>query len=198
MRSFFLCIAVFGAFVMGCGDGNIQVVTDPTIQRNQDIQIIEDFLASEGYTAGQIDTTALGVRFVILDSGFIDSTEVKIDESDIVEYDFIGRLTDGALFDSSISSVAEGTDVFDAERVYSPFQTVYTESGWYINASQSFLISGFRDGVTNTFSDMAIGGRSLIVMPSDLGYGLAPPIGSIIPQNAVLVFEFRPVRIRKQ
>ena len=203
MKNHFLGLAFLGIiFLVACGDGNVQEIIDPQIQLDEDTEIIDEHLANEGYTESEIGITDLGIRYIILDSGFIDSAEVKIDESDIVDYDYIGRLLDGELFDTSISEVAEGTPAFDSTRTYSPNLTVYTESGWFINNNQGFLIPGFRDGITNTFGSLAIGGRTLILIPSGFAYGTFGTTDengdTVIPPNAVITFELIPVRVRKQ
>ncbi len=180
--------------MLACGDGNIQEITDPSIQRNADIEIIEEFLAEEGYTDDQIDTTDLGVRYVILDAGTTEFDSLIIDESDIVDFDYIGRLTTDTLFDTSIRSVAEGTSTFNESRVYAPLTINYTTTGWAI---QGRFVTGFSDGITNTFNKVSVGGHVLIAIPSNLAYGALPP-SSLIPVNAVLIFELFPVSVRKQ
>lgn len=195
MRNSFLGVLIAGFALMACGDGDIREIVDPEVQRDVDVELIDEFLIENGFSEDQVGTTALGVRYIILDSGMTQFDSLIIDESDIVDFDFIGRLTNDTLFDTSIRSVAEGTSVFTEARIYRPFTINYTSTGWAISGN---FLTGFSDGITNTFDKMNIGGRSLIIIPSDLAYGLAPPFGSNIPQNAILTFELLPVGIRKQ
>jgi FKBP-type peptidyl-prolyl cis-trans isomerase len=51
----------------------------------------------------------------------------------------------------------------------------------------SGVVPGFRDGIAG----MRVGGERTIVMPPALGYGDAPPRGSGIPANSVLVFNVK-------
>ncbi|MEO1253851.1 MAG: FKBP-type peptidyl-prolyl cis-trans isomerase, partial [Bacteroidota bacterium] len=85
-------------------------------------------------------------------------------------------------------------NIYTEDRVYDPFSITYSFSGWTINGQ---FVPGFTDGLSKTFNQMKIGGRSLIVMPSILGYGTSPR-GALIPANSVLVFELRPTAITKQ
>ena len=72
---------------IACGsDDNIVTPTDPSVQRAIDIAAIEEYLAEKGYSDDQVDTTLLGVRYVLLDSGMTQYDSLSIDESDIVTY----------------------------------------------------------------------------------------------------------------
>ncbi len=198
-------VFLFVGFVLlvACEAGEVLIVEDPSVQRAKDIVIIEDYLRDRGYTEAQIDTTTSGVRYVIIDEGMTGVDSLSIDESDIVDFNYTGRLTTDSLFDTSIKSVAEGTRVFHEARNFSPLTTVYTASGWFIDQQKfggSTLLTGFRDGLTDSFGEMSVGGKVLIAIPSALAYGLAPPLtlSGSIPQNAVLIFELLPAVVIKQ
>lgn len=173
---------------------------DPNLQREEDLAIIEDYLSEKGFSADQIDTTASGVRYVILDEGMVENDDLRIDESDFVDFDYIGRLTTGSLFDTSIESIAiEDTVIYSESRDYEPFSIVYTTLGWTI---QGRFIQGFSDGITATFDGLYVGGRALIVIPSSLGYGSVPQFGNdgveTIPANSVTTFEVIIVAVTEQ
>ncbi len=192
----FLC-AIWLTFLFSCGEGNVVTAIDPSVQRAEDVAIIEAYLSEKGYSESQIDTTESGVRYVILDVGNTDTTQ--IDESDIVDFNYIGRLTDDALFDTSIEAVAlEDDDIYSENREYEPLRINYTSSGWTI---ETRFVNGFTDGISATFNGLHIGGHTLIVIPSDLGYGAFPQFSGdteTIPPNSVLTFELFPVGIVKQ
>ena len=78
---------------------------------------------------------------------------------DEVTVDYIGYYTDGKLFDSSY------------------------EKGEPLVSDLNRLIRGWRDGMTL----FGRGGRGMLMIPSELGYGSSPPSG--IREDAVLVFE---------
>ncbi|NDC63539.1 MAG: hypothetical protein EBZ59_06025 [Planctomycetia bacterium] len=77
-----------------------------------------------------------------------------------VTVNYVGQLTDGTVFDSNTST--DGAS-FRLDRV----------------------IAGWTEGLQR----MRVGGRSQFVIPADLAYGDSPPKDSIIPKNAVLVFD---------
>lgn len=70
-----------------------------------------------------------------------------------------GMLTDGTVFDQS---PAAGT-------------------GFYLNR----VIQGWTNGIPL----VKAGGRVVLYIPPSLGYGNQPPPGSVIPANAILIFE---------
>ncbi len=199
MRTLVLIFCAVGlTVVISCGEGNIVVREDPSVQRAIDIGVIEDYLTSKGYNPATVDTTESGVRWVVIDEGQTGDANQAIDESDIVDFDFIGRLTDDKLFDTTIESVAlQDTAVHDSSTVYIPVLINYSSTGWTLG---SRFISGFRDGISATFNKVHVGGHILIVIPSDLAYGPVPPphVSEAIPENAVLAFELFPVRVTKQ
>lgn len=198
MKNLFLLLSASGIMLLvACGEGNVFTPADPVAQRAIDIETIEDFLLESGYVVDEVDTTDTGVRYIILDEG--DGTEV-IDESDFVDFNYIGRLTDGTLFDTSYETLAmTDTVVFNELRDYEPFTVNYSASGWPIEGR---FVNGFSDGITATFGDLHVGAHALIIFPSELGYRAIPQTGTggaeTIPANSVLVFELFPVAIEKQ
>ena len=179
--------------LIGCGEVTITEVADPTIQRAEDVAIIESYLIGKGYTLDQIDTTRTGVRYVVLDSGQTQFDSLLIEEGDFIEVDFIGKVTSDTLFDTSIRSIAEANDIVNESIDYVPFKVTWSSSGWSFS---NLFIPGFVDGLGASFKDLHIGCHTLIVMPSDLGYG---PLGNgdIIPPNSVIAFELFAVGIEK-
>ena len=85
--------------------------------------------------------------------------EEKPKLGDIVTVDYLGYYTDGETFDSSY------------------------DIGQPLVADLTRLIVGWRKGLTF----FGRGGRGMLMIPSELGYGSNPPDG--VRENAVLVFE---------
>jgi FKBP-type peptidyl-prolyl cis-trans isomerase FkpA len=80
--------------------------------------------------------------------------------SGAVTVHYEGSLLDGTIFDSSYDRGSPST-----------FPLSGTIAGWQIG------LPLFREG-----------GSGLLIIPSGLAYGTNPPPGSVIPENAVLVF----------
>ncbi|MEM0940862.1 MAG: FKBP-type peptidyl-prolyl cis-trans isomerase [Bacteroidota bacterium] len=196
---------------ISCGDGNVTITTDPAIQAAEDSATIVNYLSDLGYEGDEVNVTESGVRYVILDTGDGDS----IDESDIVTFDYIGKLLTDTIFDTSIQEIADsirlavqedtvGVDAsnlqlsllntFSESREFEPFEITYSASGWPI-AGQ--FIAGFTDGVSATFNKMNTNGSALIVIPSVEAYGTVGS-GLLIPPNTVIAFEFFPIEVIKQ
>ncbi|MEP5613636.1 MAG: FKBP-type peptidyl-prolyl cis-trans isomerase [Cyclobacteriaceae bacterium] len=194
-----LILGISLVFLISCGEGKIIVSVDPAIQRAADVAIINEYLTSKGYDPSTVDTTESGVRYVILDEGQTAFDSLSIDESDIVDFNYIGRLTDDKLFDTTIESITqEDTTIFTEGRVYIPILINYSSTGWTISGR---FITGFTDGVSTTFNKVHVGGRILIVFPSDLGYGSIAQFSNgieTIPASSVITFELQPVRVTKQ
>lgn len=103
-----------------------------------------------------------------------DVTELKIEDVKIgagpeaasgssVTVNYIGRLTDGRVFDTSLQQGRQ------------PF--VFTVGGGQV-------IKGWDEGLLG----MKVGGQRRLIIPPDKGYGVQGAAG-VIPPNATLVFE---------
>ena len=86
--------------------------------------------------------------------------------TDKVTVHYTGWLTNGKKFDSSVDRREPAT--FKLNQV----------------------ISGWTEGV----GSMKLGGKRLLIIPSDLGYG-ASGAGGVIPPNATLIFEVELLKI---
>ncbi|MBC6427165.1 MAG: FKBP-type peptidyl-prolyl cis-trans isomerase [Ekhidna sp.] len=194
-----------------CGDGNVMIREDPSIQAAEDNTAIVNYINDLGYS--DVDSVlSSGVHFVILDAG---SSEI-IDESDIVTFNYVGKLLNDTIFDTSIKKVADSIrtvveentaangdtldielailSAFDEDRAYKPFEIVYSASGWTIDGK---FIDGFTDGISATFRLLRVGGSALIVIPSAEAYGTQGS-GLLIKPNTVIAFELFPTAVEKQ
>ena len=196
---------------MSCGDTNVIIQPDPAIQRTEDSIIIINHLFDLGYEENEIGATVSGVRYVIVDSGNMES----IDESDHVTFDYVGKLLNDTIFDTSIRDVADSIrmkveqnitqgDTLDVEfallssfsenRTFNAFQITYSSTGWPFPRE---FIRGFADGIAATFNKMKVGGSALIVIPSGEAYRETGS-GFFIPGNTVIAFELYPTKVSKQ
>ena len=105
-----------------------------------------------------LTTTASGLQYKDVTVG--SGTEAK--EGDTVSVHYTGWLTDGTKFDSSV----------DRGQTFS------------FTLGQGGVIAGWDEGVVG----MKEGGKRILVIPSNLGYGPNGASG-VIPPNATLIFE---------
>lgn len=109
-------------------------------------------------------------------------------EGSKVLMNYAGYLSNGSMFDTNNIFVAKKYESYDYKRDaaggYAPVETDYS--------TEAKLIQGFREGLLN----MSIGDKTIIYIPSHLGYGERgyPPI---IPSNSDLIFELELVEIVK-
>ncbi len=207
--------------VMSCNDDLVDSFNADE-QLEIDIEIIEDYLAENGYT--DYDTLDSEIRVVILEEG----TGEIIEYNDNIQYDYIGVYTDELLFDTSIGELAYNQDLEytidstyqtddngdyelddDGEKIlesinykddytgiFSPSRSyepfITTHSIEGWFIQQSGYSTGFSYGVHHVLKNTNIGGRGLVLIPSFLMYGTTG-VGSIDP-NTVLLFEIRPLR----
>jgi len=207
----FFIILSSAILATSCGDGNVIVAADPSIQQVKDSTAIADYIDDLGYSA--IDSAlSSGVHFVILDSGSLE----PIDESDIVTFNYTGKLLNDTIFDTSIKAIADSIRIavekktavdkdtlaielallsaFNEERTYKPLKEVYSASGWTIDGK---FIDGFEDGISATFRLLSAGGSALIVIPSTEAYGTQGS-GFLIGPNTAVAFELFPIEVEKQ
>ena len=109
-------------------------------------------------TGKPIVTTASGLKYVDLAVG----TGPAVNKGDHLAVNYVGKLIDGSKFDSS----------YDRGQ---PFPLV-------LGVSQ--VIQGWTEGL----STMKVGGKRKLIIPPQLGYGLAG-YPDVIPPNATLIFE---------
>ncbi len=105
-----------------------------------------------------LTTTASGLQYQDLEVG--DGPTPQAGDQVVVHY--VGRLTDGTVFDAS----------YDRGQPFS------------FTLGQGRVIKGWEEGVAT----MTVGTKRLLVIPPELGYG-SRGAGGIIPPNATLEFE---------
>lgn len=114
--------------------------------------------------------TESGLYFIETKKG----SGAKPKAGDQVEVNYVGRLLDGKLFDTSIESVAKAENVFNPQRPYGPFKFI---------VGMGQVIKGWDEALLL----MAKGGKAKIILPSNIAYG--PNGGGPIPPFAPLTFE---------
>lgn len=199
MKNFLSIVVLFLITLSLSCSGDIAEPPDLSIQATEDSVAIVNYIHDLGLS--DLDSVlASGVHFIVLDSGQkVDDGAVdtlSIDESDIVDVDYIGKLLTDTIFDTSIRGVADSIrlaveanitpgDTLDVEyavdtafhedKNYAPFEVVYTSTGWTING----FIEGFSEGLTASLGQLSVGGSALIVIPSALAYGVTGNVPTI-------------------
>ena len=125
-----------------------------------------------------------GVMITYLEKG--EGPQPKTGDTVMVNYQ--GYLTNGDLFDTNIASVAKSAEMFNPKRDemggYSPMPVVY--------GPDAPMIPGFKEGVSN----MKVGDKAIIYIPSEQAYGQRgmPPV---IPPSADLIFQVELVDLQE-
>lgn len=119
-------------------------------------------------------TVPHGVDVEIVQAGSGDTPG----EGDVVFANYTGRLADGTVFDE-----AKGQRV--------PLQGLFPD-GAPLSIGQ--MIPGMNDALTQVQK----GGKYVIEIPAELGYGDEPPAGSNIPAGADLIFDLEVTEIMPQ
>lgn len=132
--------------------------------RAQEKKLLEEYLENNGITQAP---TPSGLYYIPI----VEGTGAMPVEDDWIEIEYVGELVDGSLFSTSIDSIATLHNLFDEDYLYGPTRT-------QVNSN---LMEGLYEGVKY----MKAGGRSRLVLPSELGYGagslaLVPPFSTLI------------------
>ncbi len=101
---------------------------------------------------------------------------------DSVVLNYTGKLVSGKVFDTSIESVAKESKTFNPGRPYSTLNLIIGKGN---------VIPGFDEGVLQ----MKKGGKSILLIPSSLGYGEQGMQGSPIGPFTPLVFEIELINV---
>lgn len=100
-------------------------------------------------------------------------TSKRIENGDIISVDYIGKLEDGTLFDTSVKEAAIEAGIYNQRRDYNPLT-------FTVGAGQ--MIKGFDEGVVG----MRVGEERTLTIPPEEAYGeYREELTREIPVNAV-------------
>lgn len=111
-----------------------------------------------------------------------NNTNLKPKEGDKAKVHYIGKFTDGKLFDTSVEEAAKAANVFQQGRPYEPLE---------FTIGKRMMIPGFEEAVKM----MNKGEKAIVLIPSNLAYG-PDGRGEILPSSP-LIFELELVEIEK-
>ena len=174
-----LCIYTLTVMAMvvmvGCGSSNETGTKDKeSTEQNSTNQVKANPMHTDLDASLPKDTirTMSGLGYVVIKKG----TGQKVEAGMNVKVDYAGYLEDGTLFDTSMEVIGKQHGY---DRGGYPFEPIEFVVG------TGRVIRGWDEGLT---TDMYVGGRRRLIIPSSIGYGSrgAPPA---IPPNATLIFD---------
>ena len=158
-----LLVAVIGVFVASCMNEGEEYVP-PT--KAEEMSLLNEYLDTLTNRGLDIDTTALGVYYVIDSVG--NGTFPAYGDTCVVKY--VGSFISGTIFDASAYHNEAGTFTFELG------------------------VDGMIDGWTDGVQLIDEGGKAYLIVPSEFGYGSNGY--SSIPPNTTLVFSIEMVEIK--
>ncbi|EKB47376.1 FKBP-type peptidyl-prolyl cis-trans isomerase [Cecembia lonarensis] len=170
---------IFGIFtsvflLSGCisESENQQVIFD------RDLQAIEDYIQRNPIASvKEFVDPGLGIRIYWQE---VSESGKSPESPDMVKVDYVGKLLNGSVFDTSFEQVARDNNIFDPQRPYGPIEYIF---------GVGEVIPGFDFAI----SLMEEGDKVTAFIPSIFGYGAVSQPG--IPRNSVLIFELDLVQV---
>ena len=160
----FLFVLVAASF-SACGDEvDPYAPFDVEAQKKIDEQVIRKYFRDNGVDTTQVVRTNSGLYYLTIKPGA--GAEVKT--GNLVEVNYIGKLTNGSTFDSSYDRGKSFTFTVGAKQV----------------------IAGWDEGLQL----MKVGEEARLFVPSHLGYG--PYMQGRIPPSSVLIFDIEVLRAK--
>lgn len=125
-------------------------------------------------------TTESGLMYVIKKQG----DGPKPEQGDKVDVNYVGRFTDGKVFDTSFEAVAKENNLYNPQRDYKALP---------LTCGVGQVIPGWDEGIQLINQ----GGSAVLIIPPHLAYGERGYPGAI-PPNATLVFDVELLNVTKQ
>lgn len=105
------------------------------------------------------------------------------ESGDKIAVNYKGMLLNGNVFDTSIEAVAKENNLYNEKRTYAPFEFI---------VGRGQVIRGWDEA----FTQVKVGTKATIFIPSPLAYGTRSP-SPAIPANSTLIFEVELIDILK-
>jgi FKBP-type peptidyl-prolyl cis-trans isomerase FklB len=167
-------LAVLGFFSSCVSDSeNDQVI----FQRN--LEQIEKYISENDIpSVKEFNDPATGIRIYWQETSASGNSPAI---GDSLRVDYVGKLLNNFVFDTSVDSVARANNMFNPNRTYGPFKMVFGVTS---------LIVGFDFAL----SKMEEGDIATVIFPSIYGYGSRDQ--NDIPANSPLVFQINLVQVQ--
>lgn len=171
-----IVLAILGFFSSCVSDSeNDQVI----FQKN--LEEIEKYIAENNIpSVKEFIDPATGIRIFWQESSASGNIPVV---GDTLKVDYVGKLLNNFVFDTSVDSVARANNMLNPNRTYEPFQMILGVTS---------LIIGFEFAI----SKMDEGDIATVIFPSLYGYGSQPQ--NDIPANSPLVFQINLVEVERK
>lgn len=144
-------------------------------QKGIDDELIKDFLAENSIEA---EKTESGLYYMVTK----ETSGEKPESGDTVKVNYVGKLIDGTVFDTSYEDVAKEAGVYNEQREYVPLE---------FPIGKRRVISGWDEGIML----LNEGSEATLYIPSTLGYGPRGS-GAVIPPNSTLIFDVELVEVK--
>ncbi|MCU0446517.1 MAG: FKBP-type peptidyl-prolyl cis-trans isomerase [Microscillaceae bacterium] len=144
-------------------------------QKETDKKLIADYAQKKKIKP---TITASGLNYVITQEGSGETPK----PNDVVKVNYVGKLLDGKVFDTSYEKEAKAANVYNKSREYKPLE---------FPLGTGSVIRGWDEGIAL----LKKGGKATLIIPSEIAYG-QQNLGTI-PANSVLVFEVELVDFTK-
>ncbi|MGM0579371.1 MAG: FKBP-type peptidyl-prolyl cis-trans isomerase [Bacteroidota bacterium] len=144
-------------------------------QKGIDDKLIQDFLSENNIEA---EKTESGLYYMITE----ETSGEKPEAGDTVRVNYVGKLMDGTIFDTSYEDIATEADILNEEREYGPIE---------IPIGKGRVIQGWDEGIML----LNEGSEATLYIPSGLAYG-PRAAGAAIPANSTLIFDVELVEVK--
>lgn len=166
--------------------GSFAVASCIDDQATNDVILANDKAAIEAYldtativNVKELHDEASGLRIIWQEKAPKDTLETLI-PGDTITVNYIGKFLSNKAFDTTIESVARDNGIYSSAKKYEPYRFLFLIQR---------LITGFEFGVTQ----MDVGDKATVFIPSELGYGR--DVNSPGGPNTPLIFEIELVKI---
>jgi FKBP-type peptidyl-prolyl cis-trans isomerase 2 len=113
------------------------------------------------------------VLLIFMTDDIVRDSGKKVKNGDVISVDYVGRLEDGTVFDTSVKEAAIEAGIYNQQRNYEPLT-------FTVGAGQ--MIKGFDEGVVG----MEVGEKKSLELPPEEAYGhYDPELSREFPVEAV-------------